>query len=616
MLLNLLSEVGKLFFFSFIAYSGIKTIRSISRSIKRVSCGDLYYLCLFSILFGSLFYIDNFVINIFTVLLVSVLIMIYCIDAGLCATYNFPLNFSTLKMSYANRLTLKNTALSFVKARPRLYALMLLLVITVVSCYLFEAPEPIQVVLGIGVVIFSTVIITKSKINYLTFLAWFFLFLACCFLLLFGFSNTAFRTGLDYLFSGLGIFSIAYALTNFFFKFDKVSNIKTIFFPNTLKVTTQEFSEKEQEIIKNCQSEFTASPMNGQLAGCNVVFIAFESVGLTHLQSFNRNKSNLAVTPFIEKMLGNSIFSTRHFCLEPSTFSAIKNLYFSSFVDRGASEYIESLNQKKYETIALHLSGEPVTEKIYNDLGFKHFFSGKTIASEKKGDHRMLDFVDEIKPIIGEKSFFLHIFNSNTHMNYYVNDRSRYNRYNNLTEKGRYYNAIEECDQILSDTISKIYAFSPPEKTIIVLVGDHGESFGFFDYLTHNSSVVNEQILSPFLIYHPSLQQQEISFSTHHDVLPTLFDLLGHPVPENIMGTTVLGNYPYPYAFMASTIKSGKFPACFGFFHEDRKYLVDLLNAYFYMLDENDNILEKFTGERKSHILSFLAQGMQARNLI
>lgn len=629
MLFNFFSEIGKLFLFSVIIYSAIKTVRTTSRCrttsrgqtyyrsySKKPSLGDIYYLSIFSVLASVLLSMESRVVNLLTLLAMSFLIIIYCIDAGLCATYNFPLNFSTIKMSFENKHTIKTNAFAFLQDRPRIYVYMIFLVCSLWILYFSQSPQSLKIFLGIGVIIFSTFIITKSKLKKFNLLFWlaFCLIVYAVFSYLF-ISKPSFSV-FNYTFSALGVLSLAYILISLLLGLDKNSNLKSVFFCKATKITKLSLSSQDESFVKQCRPKFTPSDFHGKLSGCNVVFIAFESLGLSHLKVFNRNKSNLASTPFIEKILPNSIFSSHHFCLEPSTLRALKNLYFGSFFSKENSPFVGELNKRNYETIALDMSGEVASIKAYKKMGFKHVFSGSDIVSKRERDYRILDAITQVRPTISKNPFFLHILNSNTHMSYHVVDRQKYNRHNNFSNKGRYFNAIEECDQIFSYTISKIYEFSPPEKTIIVLLGDHGESFGFLNYHSHTSSVTNDQMLVPFLIYHPSLKKQEISFSTHHDVFPTLFDLLGYPVSEGLMGTTALDDHPCPYAFMASIVKSKGLPACFGFFHGGRKYLVDLLNSYFYLLDENDNILETLTGGKKSYILSFLYQGLQERGLI
>lgn len=617
-LIEFLSEVGQLLFFSCIAYVGIKAVRARAFFYTRkLSTGDIYYLSLFSIVVGLFLYADNSVISFFISVIVSLLIMIYCVDAGLCATYKMPLNPSTFKMSYHNRAAVKDSIVSFLNSQLKLFSYLFLLILTFWFCFFFKLQQSIlSLSLLIAVILFCIIIVTKSKIKYLSFFAWLLAYAALFFSFRFALTIPVFEKMAFSISAFGGFFAIFYPLIILIFRFSRKSNLRAVFFSDKIKIAERKLSQKDQYFVDNCRWQFKPSSLHGKLAGCNVVFINFESLSLNHLQFFNPDKAGLAVSPLIDRLVDHSIFSARHFCLEPTTLSAIKNLYSSNFNGERISQYMQSLNLSGYESVALHLYNDPQARKIYEEIGFKHVFLKGEVVSQKSDDYRMIDFVDQFKSIVEGKPFFLHILNENTHSGYRVNDQEAYSRHSNKTQIGRYYNGIEECSQLFLDILDKLYAFSPPEKTIVVVVGDHGESFGFLNYRVHNSAITNDQILSPFLIYHPFLEKHQIAFSTHHDVLPTLFDLLGKKVSDGNMGTTVLGDYPNQFAFLTSTIRSDKFPVSFGFFHEGRKYLVDFLNDYFYLLDENDNILETLTGEKKAYVLSFLAQGLAARGLV
>lgn len=617
-LITLLNEIGKLLFFSCIAYVGIKAIRARAFFYTRkLSVGDIYYLSLFSVVTGFFLYVDNSLLSFFVSFVVSLLIMTYCVDAGLCSTYKMPLNPSTFKMSYHNRTALKDSILPFLSSQWKLFSYLFLLILMFWSCFFFKLEQSmLPLSLLTAVILFCIIIVTKSKINYLSFFAWLVAYVALFALFRFASTIPAFEKTASIILMVAGLFAIIYPLIVLVFRFNRKSNIRTVFFSDTIEIAEHKLSDKDQYVVDSCRWQFQPSSLHGKLAGCNVVFINFESLGLNHLQCFNPDKAGLAVSPLIDRLIDRSIFSERHFCLEPTTFSAMRNLYSSNFNEEGISQYITSLNHGGYESVALHLYNDPRAKKIYEKIGFKHVFLKDEVVSQKPDDYRMIDFVDQLKPIVEYKPFFLHILNGNTHSSYRVNDQETYARHSNKTQIGRYYNGIEECSQIFLEMLNKLYQFSPPEKTIVVVIGDHGESFGFLNYRSHNSAVTNDQILSPFLIHHPFLEKRQIPFSTHHDVLPTLFDLLGKKVSDGNMGTTALGEYPNQFAFITSTIRSDKFPVSFGFFHENRKYLVDFLNSYFYLLDENDEILETLTGEKKAYVLSFLAQGLAARGLI
>ena len=68
------------------------------------------------------------------------------------------------------------------------------------------------------------------------------------------------------------------------------------------------------------------------------------------------------------------------------------------------------------------------------------------------------------------------------------------------------------------------------DNTIIIVTGDHGEEFMEKGFWGHNSSFVEEQTHTPFVMWVPNTAHAEINrFTSHLDVSATLLPLLGAP---------------------------------------------------------------------------------------
>jgi membrane-anchored protein YejM (alkaline phosphatase superfamily) len=74
------------------------------------------------------------------------------------------------------------------------------------------------------------------------------------------------------------------------------------------------------------------------------------------------------------------------------------------------------------------------------------------------------------------------------------------------------------------------------ERTIVVIVGDHGESFGQHEIFTHGNDSHEEQLAAPWIVRVPGASPRAISEATSHvDVLPTLLDVLQIPYEEQLI---------------------------------------------------------------------------------
>lgn len=101
----------------------------------------------------------------------------------------------------------------------------------------------------------------------------------------------------------------------------------------------------------------------------------------------------------------------------------------------------------------------------------------------------------------------------------------------------RYRNTLAEADHFLE----RLFARIPWRNMIVVLTGDHGEAMLEDGRLSHSSSLGHVQTKTPMSIYvpkdGPSVHQGTTS---HIDLFPTLFDLLGIPVPAGTQGRSML----------------------------------------------------------------------------
>lgn len=89
--------------------------------------------------------------------------------------------------------------------------------------------------------------------------------------------------------------------------------------------------------------------------------------------------------------------------------------------------------------------------------------------------------------------------------------------------------------------------------TLIVLIGDHGESLGEHGQFGHGSNLETEQLAVPFLVHHPELAGGRMDcLASNMDVMPTLIrsmnlelpqGLDGRPLQEGCTGTPVATLY-------------------------------------------------------------------------
>lgn len=166
---------------------------------------------------------------------------------------------------------------------------------------------------------------------------------------------------------------------------------------------------------------------------------------------------------------------------------------------------------------------------------------------------RVVDFIANHDP---SRPFFAFSFFESTHAPYSFPDdaviRPDYIpklNYATLSAKdapriyNRTVNAAHHIDQQIARILAALEKHELMDRTIIIVTGDHGEEFYEKGFLGHNSTFVQEQIRTPWVLYFPGAKPMIHSQMTHHaDMVPTIAPLLGvENAPEDFsVGCNVL----------------------------------------------------------------------------
>ncbi|HEY2934283.1 MAG TPA: sulfatase [Acidobacteriota bacterium] len=88
------------------------------------------------------------------------------------------------------------------------------------------------------------------------------------------------------------------------------------------------------------------------------------------------------------------------------------------------------------------------------------------------------------------------------------------------------------------------------DRTIVVILADHGEAFGEHGKMSHNSTVYDEMLRVPLIFHYPARLKPKRSdrLAQTVDVFPTLAELAHVSLPEFVQGQSLFGK-PRPYAF-------------------------------------------------------------------
>ncbi|MDC8830468.1 sulfatase-like hydrolase/transferase [Alteromonas gilva] len=368
------------------------------------------------------------------------------------------------------------------------------------------------------------------------------------------------------------------------------------------------------------------SNLFGCCKGANVIMITMESLGC-----YVKPYPGAPVDSLLEKRFGsNRWLSEQHFSLCPNTTVSTNQIYTGMYSNNpynkkdsayfGAEPYyIRDLKAQGYTTLFLDSANTDLYDywKLLERIGFDHVWGTQDIpANGLTADYRLWNMVDEIVDRVGDRPYYLHLINDQTHMPYEVVDKQRFNRHKGNSQKALYLNAVEEVDYIIDEFLNRLAQKLDLSNTILVFTGDHGESFGEYGYSFHSNSVIPEQTQVPFMLTHPKLSAKTLTHSSHFDLFPTFFDLLGIDYQHKSFGQSLaLDNRECCYFFHSATLK-GNTPANFSLVKDNQLYWFDRLFNQTYQFSYQHEHWSNIPVSDKQWIETMLGYNLLQKGLI
>ncbi len=105
----------------------------------------------------------------------------------------------------------------------------------------------------------------------------------------------------------------------------------------------------------------------------------------------------------------------------------------------------------------------------------------------------------------------------------------------------RYDQLVRQLDDLVGGLVRQIAELGLADETVLVLTSDHGEAFFEHGDHGHGWSVHGEVLRVPFIVWAPGLASPRVVKEPVGlvDLVPTVLDLVGLPVPEGIDGVSL-----------------------------------------------------------------------------
>ncbi|MGE5609698.1 MAG: LTA synthase family protein [Bacillota bacterium] len=311
----------------------------------------------------------------------------------------------------------------------------------------------------------------------------------------------------------------------------------------------------------------------------NVIVYVLESVATQQLSLYG---SPFKTTPRLEAEVGNCLIFDNFYAHFTNSANAVVSILLSTY---------PPLTWREYTVERPDLPGVTVAN-IVKPLGYRtawisagdNQFSNVRGFLQHRGFDDILDYRDASGPKVFSwgvedrchvddllhwidrdrgKPFFLVSWNTGTHNPYYVpTDKPAIDFLKDnappITGAGgfqldRYLNAVHEADAQIGRLLDGLRQRNLADDTVVVLVGDHGEDFGYpHNSWGHSGKVYQEDVNVPFILWNPVLFKgaaRSKVLGAHLDLSPTVLDLLNIPCPPKWQGRSMFDPSRPPRAY-------------------------------------------------------------------
>lgn len=290
--------------------------------------------------------------------------------------------------------------------------------------------------------------------------------------------------------------------------------------------------------------------INGDAAGMNVLFVLLESTTAEYIDE--------KTAPNLMRLARHGVSFTQHATTFSETYKAAYALFYSDYLTElgtlprnvyerplPQTSIAEVVRSRGYDTAVFH-SGY----FDYSDLGY--VWEGKgidtmvdayTLSTSQTADWMWGAFEETTAEAMrkwlaerGDRPFFAVYSPMFPHHPYLCPLEEK--PFPETTWENRYRNALHYTDQAVGTLVKQLEERGLMEKTLIVLVGDHGETVSTYP-VGHGLAMTYEELRTPFILSNPVLfpeAQQSGLFTSHLDVAPTLAALLKLPADPQWLG--------------------------------------------------------------------------------
>jgi arylsulfatase A-like enzyme len=303
----------------------------------------------------------------------------------------------------------------------------------------------------------------------------------------------------------------------------------------------------------------------------NVLILILDAARPDHLGFYGYKRPT---TPEIDRICKDSLVFTNASTVAPYTLASTASLFTSLYADTHSvvdpenrlSEKIptmaEAFRKVGYQTVMV--ANNPFFTPTFGlDRGFDTHVEEESYGTNRAETvtNRVVAELDKVKGV-----FFCYVHYLRPHDPYdsppdihAAFDRSRKPRSYDLggMDQGAVPIVSDEVNDIIDDydaglrtvdrEVRRIFQYLRSsgrlKNTIVAILSDHGEAFGEHGRMLHSSTVHEEMIRIPMILYYSVAVKagKNENLAQNVDIFPTLADLAKIPLPDFVQGQSLLG---------------------------------------------------------------------------
>jgi hypothetical protein len=300
------------------------------------------------------------------------------------------------------------------------------------------------------------------------------------------------------------------------------------------------------------------SMLRGIAKDRNIILISLESTAAQYLPLYG---SSEPVTPNLNVLATHAVVFDNAYAVYPESIKGLLSILCSIYPAFDSRP--ESYEGAPCRSVAAVLANSGYRTGLFHSGRFAYLGMESIIrnrgyqaledAGDIGGNHNSSFGVDEpatVTRILSwidagprDRPFFLTYLPIAGHHPYETPERGPFP---DREEIGRYRNALLYGDASLGALVEGVRARGLADKTVWIILGDHGEAFGQHEgNYGHTFFLYDENIRVPFLIAVPGLKQRRVhKVVSLVDTAPTIVDLMGIAAPDGYRGRSMLDDVP------------------------------------------------------------------------